>query len=343
LRSFVADANVPAVNETRILHNATRCAARCVVLPDRAGRDVVVAIVKRTLEVSRAGQATVAEVPAPVRLVPVADPRGMRGGLRYPSDLVDEKPGTDVLLVGTAHPPPGPPVTEHDVVLAVGCVRKVVRVVGARSWERTIRGVVPGAGSPVVPTPLVYEHAWGGPDDDRNPVGTGAAADRAALAGAPAPRLEHPGAPLSAKRPAPAAFGPIGEGWAPRSSFIGTCDAAWRASRAPIRPLDFDLRANCSAPPDQWSEAPLRGDEPVDVAGVSPDGRAWRFALPAYRPRIVFVTRAGFVYADPPLDTWLIDADERRVELTWRGRVAAPRKPEELEAVLVIDGAPGAR
>src|SRR6185503_1179882 len=71
---------------------------------DRRGRDVAVVVAKVTYKVSIQGD--VRRVLAPVRRQEQHD---QGGGVRYPADLAaDEKPGTDVGLVGVAYPPPRP-------------------------------------------------------------------------------------------------------------------------------------------------------------------------------------------------------------------------------------------
>jgi hypothetical protein len=104
----------------------------------------------------------------------------------------------------------------------------------------------------------------------------------------------------------------------------------------PLLPADFDVRYHICVPPDQWSEVPLRGDEPFEISGATEEG-IWRFQL----PRVVL----GFSsFMDGKrtehrthLDTVLIDADARRVELTWRAAIPLPRKYEMLERVMVFE------
>jgi hypothetical protein len=206
--------------------------------------------------------------------------------------------------------------------------------------------VVPGRATTLRPTPLVYELAYGGTEesdgevlmDARNPVGTGVARNPRDLVGRAAPVLEHPKAPLHTGRPAPAAFAPLHEGWEPRASFGGTYDEEWARSRAPVRPVDFDPRFFCSAPPELWSAQPLRGDELVEVLGAWPDG-PWQFALPGYEPRFALVNGSSSRALATHLDTVLVDADHGRIELTWRTAVPAPRKLERLGRIQVVDAA----
>ena len=105
------------------------------------------------------------------------------GSVRYPCDWVDEKPGTDVVVVGSAHPPDGAIFTEMDVSVRVGRLFKAVRVHGPRVYQGAVfGGVSPGPPGRLGATPIQYEHAFGGVDDGgtermtweaRNPAGVG--------------------------------------------------------------------------------------------------------------------------------------------------------------------------
>jgi hypothetical protein len=104
----------------------------------------------------------------------------------------------------------------------------------------------------------------------------------------------------------------------------------------PLLPPDFDSRYHVCVPPDQWSEMPLRGDEPVEVLGATPEG-AWRFQLPRIVPGFSSFMGGRRAEHRTHLDTILIDADARTVELTWRAAIPLPRKYEMLERVLVFE------
>src|SRR5512145_3172498 len=92
------------MDTSRVIDNLTPMAARCVPLSDRHGREVLVVVAKMTWEVSPSGHVRVAAAPSPIRFGAEPWPEPFRSE-RYPSDLCTEKPGTDVLLLGTAYPP----------------------------------------------------------------------------------------------------------------------------------------------------------------------------------------------------------------------------------------------
>jgi hypothetical protein len=195
------------------------------------------------------------------------------------------------------------------------------------------------------PVPLIYELAWGGVDlsdparplgEPRNYVGRGVTRAPKSLVDRPAAQLEDPTNPLGGRGNVPACFGPIHRHWQPRASYAGTYDQAWMETKMPLPPDDFDPRFHVCVPPDQWSPVPLRGDEPCEIRGATPEG-VWRFQLPRIAPGFSSFTKERVQDHRTHLDTLLIDADTRRVELTWRAAVPLPRKYEMLERVRVIE------
>jgi hypothetical protein len=340
------------VDVRRLPDNRTPMAVRCAVMDDPTGREMVVTIAKLSWRVSRDGEITLRVPPASPRLVAPrrAGPEHARS-LAFPDDGVQQRPGTDVVMLGTAQPPAAGSVNVVDVVLRVGDgstlrIDKTIRVHGPRVWDHGMIGPSPGPAAPLSPTPLIWENAYGGVDesdpargplrDDRNPVGSGVARQSKSLAGLPVPPLEDPRQPLSSRSPAPAGFGPIPSDWMPLSQYAGTHDETWRNERAPIRPLDYDLRHAGCAPSDQHCDPPLLGNEGFEVHGVLVD-RIWRFQLPLYRP----IFRAHRRDEDEArmlethLDTVFIDADEGVVELTWRASVPLPIVPQQLRSITV--------
>ncbi|MDI1481002.1 DUF2169 domain-containing protein [Polyangium sp. y55x31] len=310
---------------------------------DRHGRDVAVVVAKMAYKVSREGAPRLAL--APVRRVDEGDGGG---GVRFPADLVaDEKPGTDVGLVGIAYPPPRSAGIKGRVYawLQVGTLRKVVVVHGPRVYVKNWRGAVaPSDPAPFVePVPLRFDKCYGGMDhisgafEPANPIGMGFSSQPTRLLGEPAPPLEpasieEGGAPCHASY---GAFSPIPAHWEPRRSRIGTHDAAWAKSRAPVRPRDFDPMHHAWSVPGLYSGAPLLGDEPVEVGGVLPDG-VWRFRLPRYAVQFGSQIDGKKVAYETHLDGFLIDTETRAVELTWRASIVLPRKWERLERIYVL-------
>ncbi len=306
------------------------------------------AIVKLTWNVSPIGGVSLAMPQSPIRLADVPeelDPPE-RAGARSPSDLCEEKPGTDVFFVGQAYPPAAKAtwVQASVRVQAHQELRQALKVYGPRVWRVSALGAVkPSTPGVMGVTPITYARTFGGdvpgPDDtrlreERNPIGIGLAADPMELLNQPVPEIESLQAPLDSRAPAPAGFGPIASHWQPRVNHAGTFDAAWRQQRAPLRPEDFDPRFHSCASPGLWSEAPLRGDEPIEVLGATPEGR-WIFRLPLYQLCFLADLGAEPVELDNHLDTLLIDGHEGRVELTWRASLPLPRKSEIIRSIRI--------
>jgi hypothetical protein len=320
------------------------------IVRDKDGRNVLVVILKYTYRADRFDRMVAMEdEPAEVDFVDTYhgdDPA--KSSIRRPSQLFDQKPGTDVVLLGHAHPPRGSASATHvDVSLRVGRLAKVVRAYGLRVWQTgTAGGLKPGPARPIrEPVPLIYELAWGGLDvsdetkpvgEARNYIGRGVARDPKELIHTPAAQLEDPAHPIDGRNNVPSAYNPIHRHWMPRRQYAGTYDQAWMDTRMPILPEDFDVRYHVCVAPDQWSEIPLRGDEAMEVTGATPEG-LWRFQLPRVAPGFASVQGGQRSEHRTHLDTILIDADEKRVELTWRTAIRMPRKYELLERVLVFE------
>jgi hypothetical protein len=335
------------VDFARALDNRTPMVVRCAALDDRHGHEVLLAVAKMTWQLSALGKPNIGHPQSRVR-VSHSCYDGPNSSIRYPEDMASEKPGTDVLLLGTAQPPTASPPDSGEVdrvavslrVVAGDTTRlhKRLLVYGTRAWQRSLSGASAGPAEPLSPTPLRWENSYGGYDgrgdktliEQRNPIGNGVTHTLDSLIDQPAPAIEDPAHPLSGRNPAPAGFGPIPAHWLPRAAYQGTYDEKWRRERAPVAPVDLDARYFCSAPEGQHLVEPLRGDEAIEVLGATPEG-VWCFKLPVFSPRFIACVDGQESELDTHLDTYLIDADERRVELSWRATVVLPRKSEQLQ------------
>lgn len=311
-------------------------------MKDREGNGRLVVIVKYTYRVGARGAVerdTDGADPHPIDVPNGDDPA--KSSIKIPSDVFEHKPGTDVVLVADAHPRAG--ATHVDVSLRMGPVQKTVRAYGLRVWQRgMLSGVTPGPALPMrEPLPIVYELAWGGVDvsnpekplaEPRNHLGRGVTRDPGKLVGQAASQLEMPD-----KANVPASFGAIHRHWAPRAGFAGTYDQAWMDTRMPLLPLDFDTRFNVCVPHDQWSPAPLTGDEPIEIMSATEDG-AWRVQLPREAPAFSSIISGERRMHATHLDTVVIDARERRLELTWRVSILSPPKLEMIDEVRIVPG-----
>jgi hypothetical protein len=334
------------------LINNTPYQTMLLLTPDTQGVDTVWTIVRATYELR--GNAA---LPA-VEQIPVADSDVYSGAvgqssITMPTDLYHAKPGTDVLLVGSAKAPGGRPTTEVDVRLAVGTVDKTIRVIGERRWTGRVRSASPSEPEPFDTMPLVWERAFGGVDvidgkepvisfEERNPVGTGFRVrnGRKELEGMKLPNLEDPSQrvrhPLD--RPEPVCFGPVAPLWEPRRSFAGTYDAAWQRERAPYLPYDFDSRFFQAAPLDQVIEKHPEGGEVVELDGVDREGPR-RFALPRERFLVNHRIDRAYFEEQAKLDTVLIDVDQNRLTLVFRAALRCDKRPLRVGEVEVVNTA----
>jgi len=321
------------------LQNQTPFAAILLPTLEPDGSDALLTIVKATYEIRSGGPL---ELAPQQRAFVMADEfwgEPAMSSLRYASDLVPEKRGTDVVLVGTAHAPRGR-ATQVDVTLEVGPLRKTVRVIGDRRWRRFLFFSFPSRPEPFATMPLVYERAFGGEDksrkkpgkwahEARNPVGRGLVSNprRKDLRQVLLPNLEDPLHRLTkhSSRPPPACFGFVAPSWEPRRRYAGTYDDGWKTGRCPLLPADFDPRFYNAAAPDLVSDGFLQGGELVRLTNASKDGTL-TLRLPIVKVATEFFIDGAVVSQRCDLDTVLLEPDEGQVVLTWRTKVRCHRK-----------------
>ncbi len=340
------------------LDNRSEFAAHPQMLLDRDGEKLLV-VVKASFELPRGA--------TELQIAPEDRNRGVRladipwgepdvSSIAYPADLCLRKPGTDVIVVGSAHAPGGEPKTQFDVRVTVGSLAKSLAVFGSRVWLNNGEGI--SAPQPVDKVDLRYEYAWGGFDDTdpenpveeaRNPIGRGKVLDSSSLSDAAAPQIEDPGAliMMAGDAPAPAGVGAVGRHWEPRRRYAGTYDDVWSETRSPLPPSDLDDRFNICASPGLHTAEPIVGGEPVMLWNLLPGGGAVNFDLPLIPIEIEFrVKGRDTVTMRPHIDTVLIDvletSDEKppAVELVWRAYVKAPRKMNDARIIVRDLGVP---
>lgn len=244
--------------------------------------------------------------------------------LLYPGDFAPFKPKVDVLLSGTCHTPHGLPLRECGVELSVGPLRKRLRVVGTRRWldARTLSEPLPFSEQA-----LDWSRAS---RTEHNPIG------------ADIPNVEHPEFPRRRQdEPQFAAnFGAVHPDWPARKQHWGK---AWgedyQKTRAPFFAADFDFRACQAAPHDQQLDA-LAVDAELKLINLDPVHASLKTRLPGLFPRAYVKSREhGAREVLMRLDTVFIEAEQRRVTLTWRGHCEV--REEDLSDVssLLVAGA----
>jgi hypothetical protein len=189
--------------------------------------------------------------------------------------------------------------------------------------------------------PLTYDRAFGGVDPASgetfrgNPAGRGfiSRRTREAIHDRLLPNIEDVKEPITSweSRPKPAGFAFFGRGWVPRLGYAGTYDDTYQKERAPLLPSDFSYAFFNGAHPDLQVEGYLRGDEEVELRGVSPEG-ILRFRLPGTHPNTT-VARWAVDFArwmeervavDPSITVEQVPVVEERVEAVLDTLVIVP-------------------
>lgn len=336
------------------VQNLTPLVAEAFCTTDARGVETAVVVVKGTwvpAEPAASGPPVPLMLGAeqrPIVSAPVYRGEPGASSLVRDTDLVPGKPGTDCLLSGHAW---GGTSREAHVRFAVLSHGRPVAgaeavVSGPRQWQTTF-----GMASVVGPLPferveLVWERAFGGtdatPDDDaealaENPVGVGfrAPGSRAPVDGTWLPAVEQVDDRLSGPngRVRPAGFGPIAPSWEPRRGYAGTYDHAWRRTRAPLAPDDFDARFYQSAPVGLVAVPHLVGGEEIVVEGCG--ARPWRVHLPDGRVRVELMSGLDAEVQDAVLDTVVVDADAGTVETVWRAAFSVHGRVDQVDGVRV--------
>lgn len=335
----------------RGLINETPFAAQELYLADEEGRDLLVVVVQATYRISQDSSLSLAEEQLPVETAGTYHGEPGTSSYRYEPQVAPVKLATDVVLLGHAFPE-RPGATHVDVRFRVGPVGKVIRVFGDRQWYGRSGYAAISDPQPFDKMPLVYDRAFGGwdrspadPDqhtvEARNPVGVGYHNKKLGtfIDGAPLPNLEDPRQLIKGyyDAPPPAAFGFVGPDWAPRAQYAGTYDEAWRQHRMPLLPQDFDRRFFNAASLDLVAPGYLRGDEYVLLVNAVPEGNV-QFYLPGEpSPQCTVTLKTQASHAvQMQLDTVIVNADDRRLSLIWRGHMLVPdRRLHDIRAIRV--------
>lgn len=312
-----------------------------VPLLDQTGFDVLVTVIKATFELDARGEVHLADEQAPIRVVDeLHDPESPHSSLRFSADIVLEKCGCDVVVIGDAVAPKPAPYLLAGVRVRDRMV--TLHAYGPRVYYDALLSIGVGPSEPVSRVPITYERAYGGASSDhalvdwRNPSGVGVATASRALVDQRAPQLEHPGRPhrSSLDRHAPVGFGPIPPHWLPRREYAGTFDDRWQATRLPLFPADYDPRFGNCAHPDLQFETHLRAGEAIDVIGMSLS--PLRFAVPNLPLEVVGRYSTGERMAVMPvMDTIVILPERRRVELVFRTAHRLGRSKRKLRELVV--------
>ena len=293
--------------------------------------------VKATFGIAPDGRLKLADEQPPPLLAPRYRGEPGKSSLLLDSDLLEAKPGTDVLVEANAHAPKGKAVTTLQVGLKVAALEKTLLVHGVRVYYRGALGLTTSAPRPFTTRPIQYEWAFGGADtshadsdrhriDARNPVGKGFAVSPKSLDNQNAHAIEY--ANRDAAKAGPAGFGPIDRSWSPRRELAGTYGERWERTKKPLLPDDYDDRFALGAPADQRPPNPLRGGETVVLFNMTPEGTL-AFDLP--KVLLTFSTRFGRRSEEHRgrLAAVHVFAEEKRMSVLWQATL--PVRPADVE------------
>lgn len=277
------------------LVNTTRLAAFAFRQYDMDGNlDVVLAV--RGLFEHRQDQSMVySKTPAELQWADQYEDDPDISPLLAQSDLIPEKPGTDVTFLGESHAPEAG-LAEWSCGLSLGPVDKSVAVTGPRRWVRRAQGRFDRSAATWIITdaekaenvPMDWRLTAGGPrigangpgertEEMINPLGLGWPDHDAPAETYPAPQIAD-GVDSSSARPT--GLAPIPSFWPDRSQYAGTYDKVWQDTRHPLLPHDFDPRFWHCAPHDQIVTPHLQGDESYTLTNLHPDHPVARGRLP---------------------------------------------------------------
>jgi hypothetical protein len=328
--------------------NRSDLIAASFIIPNRNGEDTLLAIVKGTWEIKETGVVSMAHEQQPLHLQPVYHAEIGQSTLLHDTDVVLERPGTDCILLGQAWAPKGR-VASVDVSFAVGSLRKTARVFGERIWMKWLWSVSMSRPVPFESIPLLWERGFGGVDRSlpdasahefclANPVGRGLLARRSKLQidGMRLPNIEDPAFLIRfpEDRPLPCGFAPIPGHWHPRATHAGTYDEKWQNYHSPLPPEDLSPSFYSAAAPGLVTPRHLLGNEPIVVENASRNGRL-NFPLPGVRPRVCVTVGHEEEELAMALDTLVVEPDQERLVLTWRGKLNVHGRVHQVDRITV--------
>jgi hypothetical protein len=277
----------------------------------------VTVIVKSVFDFALNGTMTLSLPPEDILEADQYGGHGSAGSIRASSDLCPFRPRVDVLFWGHAYAPGGKSTPRFPARLAIAngsekVLDKVIDVVGDR-------GSSSASPAPITKMPVRYEHAYGGPGYEANPVGMGFGPQAQAL-----PNLVYPSG--WNRDTEPASLGPIPLSWSRRSRLGGNRSIDFSGETVVTIPDDLAPSYFQCAPEDQRI-AQLNGGEWILLENLHPKHARLTMRLPDVTGMVMAF---GFQGADKhvPLriDTLLIDGDREKCIVTCRGSIPIPNE-----------------
>lgn len=307
-------------------YNATPHRSALAFCQNANNDDVAVGLLKVTYEFGPGGALALAlpERALPVFLQDEYFDQPNNSSMRYACDVVCDKPGTDVAVIGHAY---SYGAKQARVGFRVGGVTKVLIASGPRLLH--MRDGVPRVSAPreFTDVALGYENAYGGSyADDRkqpcvydwNPIGKGFVPPE--TESIPLPALELAKSPLQriGEHVEPGGLGFVPSGWRIRTQYVGIFDDTWMRERRPLLPHDFDPRFYNCVPQDQVLHPKLHGGEVLHLHHLHPEAAAMRLQLPHLAFTATFRVKDRVVTEPMVADTVLVLPDEELLAVTYR-------------------------
>ena len=328
------------------MDNQTPFSAEQFLLIDEDGNNILTYVLKATWHM-RENDISLADDQKSVILVDEYYGETENSSIRYESEIAFSKPGTDIILIGSAYGIHGM-IPQVDVMLKVGNIKKKLRVSGKRYWDKAFGVWYISDPEPFDKFPIRYEHAFGGlviNEDhqlidfyDQNPVGTGyeASTNKAKRKYSLLPNIEDPGCLISgpSDQPFPAGFGFIAPNWKTRKKYSGTFDDHWKKNRFPLLPHDFNRKFFNSAHPDLVSPQYLKGGELVELLNLTPTGKC-QFSLPDITPEVTIKIKNNQDQSNMNMDTLIINTDENLLFMIWRKSFSINNKINQIKGAKI--------
>lgn len=294
-------------------------------LRDQAGVSLWCVHLKATFEIRSGKPLLFASEQEPIHHAAVFEDDNVEAAMLAETDISLPKDQADILLDGFAYPPANADAANNPYLATakVGGWSKSLQINPPSVWSRWTGASIDDT-TPVAPVRLRYSSAFGGPDNDDNPVGFSAYPSWGDAKGQPVAPLSPVGhIAENATKPGPAAgFGPVPRHWPSRRKFAGTYDAAWQKRRSPFLPKDLKPQFWQAAPADQRMDAADIEGAAIELTNMSsPNDLAAGPPITATLPRLTFEIstrfRGRWIANEFILQTLFIDAAKMRVSLSY--------------------------
>lgn len=315
-----------------IVNNKTEFTADAFILNDKS----VVTIIKASFSFNGEGAVGKCTNQKEIQFADEYFGEPGKSSLKYPTDLVSEKNGTDLGLICNAYPPK-PGLTEYYVSFEAGELKKILKINNDAFFEKKKLMGFKKLSNKAVENflPIRYENSFGGSEEIKgkfdsflkNPVGTGyfyKNQNRIKI-----PNLTYPGEEI--KQPGdtmnPAGFGFIPPFWEPRvNRFLENENQDFKNLK----------EINNSAPEDQIYKDFLKGGEKISIVNLHPESKKIEFNLPVFNFTTAYIFEDETQKPEPLIDTLIVEPEENLFTMVWRSKTD-PEKYNELQQINIYE------